>query len=131
MIWWPGAESNLALLTGQRPDDVLKIKRTDIRDGALHIVQSKTAALLGIEISGELAALLDHITTRPKRAVSPFLAQYDDGQPPSQFALRSRFDKARIAAGVSFQFRDLWEKTAMDTGDLAHSKHCLLTKTGK
>jgi integrase len=32
----------LALLTGQRPADVLKFKRTDIRDGALWIIQNKT-----------------------------------------------------------------------------------------
>ena len=31
---------DIALLTGQRPADVLKIKRTDIRDGALWIVQN-------------------------------------------------------------------------------------------
>lgn len=33
---------DLALLTGQRPADVLKLKGTDIRDGALWIVQNKT-----------------------------------------------------------------------------------------
>lgn len=34
---------DLALLTGQRPADVLKIERTDLRDGALWIVHNKTA----------------------------------------------------------------------------------------
>ena len=38
---------DLALLTGQRPADVLKLKRTDIRDGALWIVQNKTGQRLG------------------------------------------------------------------------------------
>lgn len=42
---------DLALLTGQRPADVLKLKRTDIRDGALWIVQNKTGARLGIEVT--------------------------------------------------------------------------------
>lgn len=37
---------DLALLTGQRPADVLKLKRTDIRDGALWIVQNKTGQRL-------------------------------------------------------------------------------------
>lgn len=49
-------------------------------------------------------------------------------QPLSQFALRSRFDKARKAAGVSFQFRDLRAKAATDTGDLAHSQKLLVHK---
>ncbi len=44
---------DLALLTGQRPADVLKIERTDLRDGALWIVQNKTKAKRAIEITGE------------------------------------------------------------------------------
>ena len=36
-----------------------------------------------------------------------------------------RFDKARKAAGVSFQFRDIRAKAATDTGDLAHSQKLL------
>lgn len=51
--------------------------------------------------------------------------QDENGQPLSQFALRSRFDNARTAAGVDFQFRDIPAKAATDTGDLAHS-HTLL-----
>lgn len=40
-------------------------------------------------------------------------------------AMRGRFDKARKAAGVDFQFRDIRAKTASDTGDLAHSQRLL------
>jgi integrase len=119
---------DLALLTGQRPADVLKLKRTDIRDGALWIVQNKTGARIGIEVTGELASVLERINTRPRRAISPFLIQDEDGQPLSAFALRSRFDKARKLAGVSFQFRDLRAKAATDTGDLAHSQKLLAHK---
>lgn len=39
--------------------------------------------------------------------------------------MRSRFDKARTKAGVSFQFRDIRAKAATDTGDLAHSQRLL------
>ena len=48
---------DLALLTGQQPAYVLKLKRTGIRDGALWIVQNKTDARLEIEAAGELAAV--------------------------------------------------------------------------
>ena len=116
---------DLALLTGQRPADVLKLKRSDIRDGALWIVQNKTGARLGIEITGELAALIATINGRPRKAISAFLVQDENGQPVSQCALRSRFDKARKLAGVSFQFRDIRAKAATDTGDLAHSQKLL------
>jgi integrase len=119
---------DLALLTGQRPADVLKIRCTDIREGALWIVQNKTGARIGIEVTGELAAVIARISERPRRAISPYLIQDENGQPLTYFALRSRFDKARELAGVSFQFRDLRAKAATDTGDLAHSQKLLAHK---
>ncbi len=119
---------DLALLTGQRPADVLKIKRTDIRDGALWVVQNKTGARLGIEVTGHLAAVIERIAQRPTKAISPYLIQDENGQPLSQFSLRSRFDKARTLAKVDFQFRDIRAKAATDTGDLAHSQKLLAHK---
>lgn len=119
---------DLALLTGQRPADVLKLKRSDIRDGALWVVQNKTGMRLGIEITGELAAVIARIKARSKKAISDFLIQDENGQPLTQHALRSRFDKARELAGVDFQFRDIRAKAATDTGDLAHSQKLLAHK---
>jgi integrase len=119
---------DLALLTGQRPADVLKLKRSDIRDGALWIVQNKTGTRLGIELVGELASIVNRINARPRKAISPFLIQDENGQPLSKDALRSRFDKARELAGVQFQFRDIRAKAATDTGDLAHSQKLLAHK---
>jgi integrase len=119
---------DLALLTGQRPADVLKIQCRDIRDGALWVVQNKTGARIGIEITGELATVIARISERPRRAISPYLIQDENGQPLTYFAMRSRFDKARELAGVSFQFRDLRAKAATDTGDLAHSQKLLAHK---
>jgi len=116
---------DLALLTGQRPADVLKLNRTDIRDGALWIVQNKTGARLGIKITGELASIITKINERPRKAISAYLIQDENGQPLRQGALRSRFDKARTLAKVAFQFRDIQAKAATDTGDLAHSQTLL------
>lgn len=115
----------LALLTGQRPADVLKIERSDIRDGALSIKQHKTGAKRLIEQSGELAALIERINARPRQRLSAWLIQDDDGQPLRADGLRSLFDKARRLAGVSFQFRALRAKAATNTGDLAHSQKLL------
>lgn len=119
---------DLALLTGQRPADVLKIRCLDIRGGALWIVQNKTGARIGIEITGELAAVIARISERPRHAISPYLIQDENGQPLTYYALRSRFDKARELAGVNFQFRDIRAKAATDTGDLAHSQKLLAHK---
>jgi integrase len=116
---------DVALLTGQRPADVLKIQRSDIRDGALFITQNKTKAKRAIDLVGELAAVIDRIAARPRERLSLYLIQDDDGRPLTAAALRSRFGKARTAAGVSFQFRDIRAKTASDTGDLSHSQRLL------
>lgn len=62
---------------------------------------------LGIEITGELAAVIERISQRPRKAISTFLIQDENEQPLSQGALRSRFDKARTLAKVEFQFRDI------------------------
>jgi hypothetical protein len=40
-------------------------------------------------------------------------------------ALRTRFDKARKAAKVDFQFRDIRAKTATNIEDLAHAQKLL------
>ena len=80
---------------------------------------------LRIEVTGELAAVITRINERPRLAISAWLVQDDNEQPLTQFALRSRFDKARSLANVDFQFRDIRAKAATDTGDLAHSQTLL------
>ena len=69
--------------------------------------------------------MIDRINARPRVRLSDDLIQDDNGRPLSILSLRGRFDKARKAAGVDFQFRDIRAKTASDTGDLAHSQRLL------
>ena len=116
---------DIALLTGQRPADVLKIMMADIRDGAVFVAQNKTGAKRAIEIVGELADVLARIKARKRERQSAYLIQDDNGRPLTMLAMRGRFDKARKAAGVAFQFRDIRAKTASDTGDLGHSQRLL------
>lgn len=104
---------------------MLKIQCTDIRDGALFVSQNKTGAKRAIEIIGELASVIERINGRTRERRSAYLIQDDNGRPMSMLAMRGRFDKARKAAGVAFQFRDIRAKTASDTGDLAHSQELL------
>lgn len=119
---------DIALLTGQRPADVLKIQCRDFRDGALWITQNKTGARIGIEVTGELEAVVARIGSRPRHAISPFLIQEKNGQPLTLTVLRNRFEKAKELARVDFQFRDIRAKAATDTGDLAHSQKLLAHK---
>ncbi|MFX8758746.1 hypothetical protein ABTM54_19090, partial [Acinetobacter baumannii] len=82
---------DIALLTGQRPADVLKIRRDDIRDGVLWVVQNKTGVKRAIEITGELKAVVERINARPRERLGPMLIQDDNGNRLGVFALRSRF----------------------------------------
>lgn len=132
---WTAADADLrdamdvALLTGQRPADVLKMNRADIRDGALWVTQNKTGKKLRIAIVGDLEAVIARLLNRLRKATGPALIQTDTGERLSYGALRGRFDKAREAAGVDFQFRDLRAKAASDTADLAHAQRLLGHKT--
>jgi integrase len=118
---------DLAYLTGQRPADVLKLARADIKDGELWIQQNKTGAKLRITIEGELAQLIERIKGRKVMGLS--LVNMMDGTPMSRFELRGALDRARAAAARAhpalagkikqFQFRDLRAKAATDK-DEAH-----------
>lgn len=115
---------DLALLTGQREGDVLKMREPDIEDGALQVRQNKTGAALRIMVMGQLAEVIARIFARPGR-ISAALVQTEDGQPMTADALRKRFRKAKRAAGVEFQFRDLRAKAASDRGELGSAQKLL------
>jgi len=115
---------SLAYLSGGRPADVLKIDETHLRTGFIEIKQNKTKEKVRIAIQGELATLIERILARKRsiqgKVVSTKLLVNEDGQPLTYYAMRHRFDKARIAAGIEFddfQFRDLRAKAATDKTD--------------
>lgn len=116
---------DIARLTGQRPADVRKMMRDDIRDGHLWVKQNKTGARVGIELVGELATVVDRILKRPRRATGRYLVQTDEGQPLTQTMMRDRFDQARKDSGQEWQFRDLRPKAATDVGDVREAKELL------
>ncbi|MHB1116808.1 tyrosine-type recombinase/integrase [Sideroxydans sp.] len=121
---------DLAHLTGQRPADLLKFNRSDVRGNMLALTQNKTGKKLLIEVVGELGELIKRILSRSYHSEGcEALLQDGNGRRLSYGALRSRFDKAREAAGVNFQFRDIRAKTATDTDDLAHAQSLLGHKT--
>jgi len=79
---------------------------------------------------GELQALIERILSREHRIMGgDGLLQDGNGQRLTYGALRTRFDKARKAAKVDFQFRDIRAKAATDTEDLAHAQKLLGHKT--
>lgn len=102
----------LAHLTGQRPADVRRMSEEHLDKGVLHVKQGKTEAKLRIEVTGELAVLMQEILSFKDQfpvRVSALLVN-EQGQPLSSDAIRSRFDIARERAKIKkedFQFRDL------------------------
>ncbi|WP_157760087.1 tyrosine-type recombinase/integrase [Delftia acidovorans] len=123
---------HLALLTGQRPADVLRMSTDHIAGGMLHVRQGKTAKLR-IEVTGALQELLAEIQAYKVqvKADTAQLLVNEAGQPLTKNMLRDRFDAARDAAGIpkaQFQFRDLRATattTVDDDGGIRHAQALL------
>ncbi len=136
---------DLAYLTGQRPADVLKMRRSDVKDGALEVKQNKTTKKLRILLDDpaggrtQLGQLLDRIKARPRDIASLVLIATPAGVALNKWTLRHRFDDAREAAAQAadkagnaelagkiraFQFRDIRPKAASET-DLEHASKLL------
>lgn len=115
---------DLAYLSGQRPADTLKFRESDLRGGELWIEQGKRGKKLRIVVTGELAAVVERIRRRKFACCSKcdWLVINEDGERLLKDALRFRFDRARLAAGVDknlFQFRDLRAKAGTDKAESA------------
>ena len=136
---------DLNYCTGQRPADVLKMRLSDIKDGALEVQQNKTKKKLRIlldDIDGvrtALGQLVDRVKARERKVASMYLVATPAGKPLSKHTLRVRFDAARDTAAKAadkaentalgariraFQFRDIRPKAASET-DLAHASKLL------
>ncbi len=140
---------DLNYLTGQRPSDVLKMRFSDIRDGALGVRPNKTQKSSGKKLRillddpeigrTKLGLLVDRIRGRERKVASLFMVATSAGAALNRGTLRTRFDDARAAAAKaaekagntefadrirSFQFRDIRPKAASET-DLAHASKLL------
>lgn len=122
---------DLAYLTGQRPADVLNMSELDIRDNTLPVRQGKTGARVRINITGELAALINRIKARKKNYkiwIGALLVQMN-GKPLTPMTLRNGFVAARKLAAemnpgmadeiLAAWFYDLRAKAADDKAEFA------------
>lgn len=115
---------DLAYLTGQRPADVLSLTEMDVRDGAVHVRQGKTATKVRIEVAGALDGVLKRI--RHRKAGHTIhctrLVVNASGKPIGVNALSRYWKRACEAAKVEgYQFRDLRAKAATDTEEATGS----------
>jgi integrase len=136
---------DLNYLTGQRPADVLRMKDSDIREGALLVRQGKTNKFLRIllrpnDSDSQLAKVLERILARPGRKSDSHLITLPSGEPLKQWNLRLRFDSARSTAAdraiearkkalaeriKKFQFRDIRAKSASEIADVKAASELL------
>lgn len=107
----------VAYLTGIRQTDLRAAKRDQIRDGKLHIVESKTGKHNEHQITKTVAIFLNAALARSQ---TPFIFVSARGLPWSEWGLQSAL--RRFQAG--FRFRDLRPKAQTDRPDadvLGHS----------
>lgn len=108
---WLRRAMELAVLTGQRRDDIASMLFKDVHDGFLHVVQSKTGARLRISTALRLESIgLDLITVIKQcrdRALSQHLVHHAHasgrakaGQPVILDTLSSSFAEARNKAAA-------------------------------
>jgi integrase len=136
---------DLSYLSGQRPADVLKMNRNDIRNDELHVRQNKTRHALRIrlkvdDVLTELGACVERLQARPVKSMSGELVCTESGQPLTMKMLRDRFEAARTAAGErakkagkaeladrikAFQFRDIRPKAASEITSLEDASKLL------
>lgn len=115
---------DLAYYIGQRPGDLLDMTLVRIRDGMLEYRQNKTGTPQRIALIGALAEVIERIQARKAehKVTSMFLLVNEIGAKMTKAMLRSRFEAARVAAGIEgkdFQFRDLRRKSGTDLRDQA------------
>lgn len=131
---------DLAYLTGQRPADTLRMRETDIRDGALTVRQGKTGKTVRIRLTDDagipngLGRLISDITERKKGSAVRNLALIisQGGFALSTSGLDNGFERARVKAAAKadqegkadlaarirgFQFRDLRAKAGTEKAD--------------
>lgn len=99
---------DLLIRTGQRPNDVLKIRRSDLTDEGIRFQQQKTGHKEVVPWTTELRAVAARASTLHGNIRALTLLHNRRGKPPDYSTVKIQWDKARKAAGVEdVQLRDL------------------------
>ncbi|MCF6762134.1 tyrosine-type recombinase/integrase [Pseudomonas fragi] len=136
---------DLAYLTGQRPADVLMMRKDDVEGGYLLVQQNKTGKRLRIRVNADgevnsLGKLLSQIAERNSKLVTSYLIVSKTGRRMTGTMLRKRWDEARESAKrkaisdadnplasriAAFQFRDIRPKAASEISDIDQASKLL------
>lgn len=142
---WVARMLDLALVTGQRRSDVVKMRFADVWDGHLHIEQFKTGTRLALPIALHLDVLGKSIADviedcRKYAAPGDTLVRRKGGRALCDASLSARFEEAREGAGLEWaagnppslhECRSLSERLyraqGIDTKTLLGHKHQSMT----
>lgn len=103
----------LALLTGQRQGDILRFKWSDIREGALHLQQSKTGKRLAIEINTALKRVLGRCWQLPRGGSDgcAYILPTRNGKPYTGEGFRATYQRVMrkwaAQGGSRYRYHDL------------------------
>lgn len=116
----------LALLTGQREGDLVRIRRADLGKDGITFTQGKTGKKLLVRWTDALAFVVEQAAGLPRAGVvSTFLVSQPSGQPYTANGFRNawkRYMRGLVAAGTiaaaeRFRFHDLRAKAGSDAKD--------------
>ncbi|MEO8466737.1 MAG: tyrosine-type recombinase/integrase [Gammaproteobacteria bacterium] len=120
--------TDLAVLTGLRRGDLLRLTRTDCQDDGIHVATSKTGRVLIIEWSTELRAVVE-IAKRIKPHFRQHILATRSGKPFSSSGFSTAWQRLMVAtkkAGIErFHFHDLRGKSASDSSNLVEASERL------
>lgn len=111
---------DMALLTGLREGDILRLKRSDVTDEGLLVKPSKRGKPLLFERTSELEAAIERAKTLPSEIASVFLIHNLQGQPYTTDGFRAIWqrymNKALKNKNIKerFTFHDLRAKSGSD-----------------
>jgi integrase len=92
---------DLLSLTGQRVNDVLRIRRADLTDDGIRFTQQKTGAKLIVRWSPALRAVVDRINTFDGNVRALTLFRNRNGKAPDYGSVHEQWSRACRLAGVS------------------------------
>lgn len=113
---------DLALLTGQRQGDILRMRWRDVTPEGWTMQQGKTGKRLMVAMSPTLQAVLERARAFLPNLPREYVLRRRDGQPYTADGFRAMWQrtmrKYKKAGGQRFTFHDLRGKSATDSGSL-------------
>jgi integrase len=118
---------DIAYLTGMRQGDICKIKREDIKDGALHVIQGKTGKKQAFLLNGALADAVAAAKALPGAIKGLHLLTTRKGTPYTTTTIRWYWRNACVAAGITnAHFHDIRGKAGTDAKAVGIDHQALL-----